>query len=64
MKPTLKTLLILGCLFILIVALMTVPSYQLLVKPRGQAFDLFWIWAGGQAILNGEYRVPPIVKVE
>jgi len=59
MKPTLKTLLILGCLFILIVALMTVPSYQLLVKPRGQAFDLFWIWAGGQAILNGENPYGP-----
>lgn len=59
MKPNPKTYLILGCLFILIVALMAIPSYQLLVKPRGQAFDLFWIWAGGQAILTGENPYGP-----
>lgn len=50
---------ILGLLFVVIVALMAVPSYQLLVKPRGQAFDLFWIWAGGQAILSGENPYGP-----
>lgn len=49
-----KNLIILVPVFIVIVALMAIPSYQLLVKPRGEAFDLFWIWAGGQAILQGE----------
>lgn len=38
---------------------MTIPSYQLLVKPRGEAFDLFWIWAGGRAILRGENPYGP-----
>lgn len=54
-----KNLLILIPLFIVIVALMAIPSYQLLVKPRGKAFDLFWIWAGGQAILRGENPYGP-----
>gem|GEM_PF-3018688 len=53
-KTNRKTILILTGLFILAVALMMVPSYQLLVEPRGQAFDLFWIWAGGRAILTGQ----------
>jgi len=35
------------------------PSYQLLVRPRGGAFDWFWIWAGGRAILAGENPYGP-----
>lgn len=54
-----KTQLILAVMFIGIVLLMTIPSYQLLVKPRGEAFDLFWIWAGGQAVLSGENPYGP-----
>jgi hypothetical protein len=54
-----KNLIILIPLFVVIVALMAIPSYQLLVKPRGKAFDLFWIWAGGQAILRGENPYGP-----
>ncbi|MBN1221444.1 MAG: hypothetical protein JXM69_21165 [Anaerolineae bacterium] len=48
-----KTGFILTGLFVIAVLLMAIPSYNLLVKPRGQAFDLFWIWAGGRAILAG-----------
>lgn len=54
-----KTVLILTGLFVIAVALMMVPSYQSLVEPRGQAFDLFWIWAGGRAILAGENPYGP-----
>jgi hypothetical protein len=54
-----KTVLIVGGLFIFAVALMSIPSYRLLVKPRGQAFDLFWIWAGGRAVLTGENPYGP-----
>ncbi|MCB0162661.1 MAG: DUF2029 domain-containing protein [Anaerolineae bacterium] len=54
-----KNLIILMPLFVVIVAMMAIPSYQLLVKARGQAFDLFWIWAGGQAILRGENPYGP-----
>lgn len=36
-------------------------SDQLLVKPRGQAFDLFWIWAGGRAVLAGQNPYSPEV---
>jgi hypothetical protein len=54
-----KTLWVVIILFALTVILMIVPSYQLLVKPRGQAFDLFWIWAGGQAILTGQNPYGP-----
>jgi len=53
------TFLILVGLFIIAVLLMIVPSYHLLVKPRGQSFDLFWIWAGGQSILSGENPYGP-----
>ncbi len=49
-----RTLLPLIGLFSLATVLMMWPSYQLLVKPRQQSFDLFWIWAGGRAILAGE----------
>jgi len=54
-----KTTLLLAGLFILGVALMMGPSYTLLVKPRGEAFDLFWIWAGGRAVLRGENPYGP-----
>lgn len=54
-----KTGLIVLGLFILTVALMMVPSYQLLVKPRGEAFDLYWIWIGGRAVLAGENPYGP-----
>lgn len=54
-----QTFLILLGLFILAVSLMIIPSYHLLVKPRGQAFDLFWIWAGGRAILSGQNPYGP-----
>ncbi len=54
-----KTSIILIGLFLITTLLMMMPSYQLLVKPRGQAFDLFWIWAGGQAILTGENPYGP-----
>lgn len=53
------TFLILVGLFIIAVLLMIAPSYHLLVKPRGQSFDLFWIWAGGQSILSGENPYGP-----
>lgn len=43
----------------LVVALMMLPSYELLVKPRGQAFDWFWIWAGGRAALAGQNPYGP-----
>jgi hypothetical protein len=46
--------LILVGLFILVVALMMLPSYQLLVKPRGRSFDFFAFWMGGRAVLAGE----------
>ncbi len=49
-----RTSFILLGLFSLTIILMMVPSYYLLVKPRQQAFDLFWIWAGGRAIWAGE----------
>ena len=49
-----RTKLILIALFILVVLLMMPPSYQLLVKPRGKAFDWFPVWVGGRAILAGE----------
>lgn len=54
-----KTALILAGLFVAAVALMMIPSYRLLVEPRGNAFDLFWIWAGGQAILAGQNPYGP-----
>ncbi|RME48396.1 MAG: hypothetical protein D6796_06340, partial [Caldilineae bacterium] len=54
-----KTLFVLAGLFILAVALMMEPSYTLLVKPRGEAFDLFWIWAGGRSVLRGENPYGP-----
>lgn len=38
---------------------MMLPSYNLLVKPRGQSFDLFWIWAGGRAVLAGQNPYGP-----
>ena len=46
-------------LFSLVVVLMMLPSYELLVKPRGQAFDWFWIWAGGRAVLTGQNPYGP-----
>ena len=54
-----KTVFILIGLFIFAVAVMAIPSYNLLVEPRGQAFDLFWIWAGGRAILSGDNPYGP-----
>jgi hypothetical protein len=54
-----KTGLALISLFIVAVILMMIPSYELLVKPRGEAFDLFWIWAGGRAILAGQNPYGP-----
>ena len=58
-KSNRTTLLILVGLFTIAVVLMAIPSYQLLVKPRGQAFDLFWIWAGGRAVFNGQNPYGP-----
>jgi hypothetical protein len=54
-----KTILILIGLFTFAVAVMAIPAYKLLVEPRGQAFDLFWIWAGGQAVLSGDNPYGP-----
>lgn len=45
---------LLAGLFMLSIILMMLPSYELLVKPRGQSFDWFWIWVGGRAILTGQ----------
>ncbi|MBI1880468.1 MAG: hypothetical protein HYR94_20005, partial [Chloroflexi bacterium] len=53
------TLLLLVGLFFISVALMMLPSYELLVKPRGQAFDWFWIWVGGRAVLTGQNPYGP-----
>jgi hypothetical protein len=47
-------LLLLVGLLMLSIALMMLPSYELLVKPRGQAFDWFWIWVGGRAVLASQ----------
>jgi general stress protein CsbA len=46
-------------LFIFSVALMMLPSYRLLVKPRGQSFDLFWVWVGGRFVLTGNNPYGP-----
>jgi hypothetical protein len=51
-------LLVVG-LFLLSITLMMLPSYELLVKPRGQAFDWFWIWVGGRAVLAGQNPYGP-----
>lgn len=53
------TSLLVICLFIFSIVLMMLPSYNLLVKPRGQSFDLFWIWAGGRAVLAGQNPYGP-----
>src|SRR5919108_4428812 len=54
-----KTPFLLAGLLIFSVVLMMLPSYHLLVKPRGQSFDLFWIWAGGRAVLAGQNPYGP-----
>ena len=48
------TSLILAGLFTFITLLMMLPSYQILVKPRGQAFDFYASWVGGRAVLAGQ----------
>ena len=52
-------LLLVVSLFLLSITLMMLPSYELLVKPRDQAFDWFWIWVGGRAILAGQNPYGP-----
>ncbi len=60
MKPApKKSVFIVTGLFVLVVALMAIPTYQLLLEPRGQAFDLYWIWIGGRALLAGENPYGP-----
>jgi hypothetical protein len=56
---TLPPALIAFLLFTLVTVLMLKPSLDLLVEPRNQAFDWFWIWAGGQAILTGQNPYGP-----
>lgn len=46
-------------LFTFSVALLMFPSYQLLVKPRGQSFDLYSTWVGGRAVLSGQNPYGP-----
>ena len=52
--PNLRTITIAAGLFVLVVLLMMLPSYQFLVKPRLQSFDLYSSWVGGRAVLAGQ----------
>ncbi|MEW5959271.1 MAG: glycosyltransferase family 87 protein [Chloroflexota bacterium] len=58
-SPDLRTTAIAAGLFVLVVLLMMLPSYQLLVKPRGQSFDLYSSWVGGRAVLAGQNPYGP-----
>jgi hypothetical protein len=41
------------------VLLLAVGAHTVLVKPRGGAFDFYWLWQGGRAILAGENPYGP-----
>jgi hypothetical protein len=58
-SPNLRTITIAAGLFVLVVLLMMLPSYQLLVKPRVQSFDLYSSWVGGRAVLAGQNPYGP-----
>ena len=46
----------LAALLMVLATVMTLSlsSYLLLVVPRGQAFDFYWLWQGGRAVLSGQ----------
>lgn len=51
-SPILATVVV--ALLLVTVSALAIGFYYLLVEPRGGAFDFYWLWQGGRAILAGE----------